>query len=273
MTSPRHRRLLADAKRMHEAYTGHSHVTVEPLGPAPAERYRVMYSVPGLLLTPDNRVARTHVHVVEIYLPASYPREKPYCVAQTPVFHPNFGSHVCIADYWSPAQSLVDVVVQMGEMLQWQVYNTRSPLNAVAARWAAENTHQLPVGMQGVHPLADLAVSLADVTVPLRPVAFSVDPPAPLPSAPPAPLEPAPVPAMTFGPLLAVPHAPPAHEATPVAALPLQPTGYSSPDATPLADLAALVGPETPELERLLPPAASPLPVRMPRSTTVLPSF
>lgn len=160
MTSPRHRRLEADADRMQQAFAGHPHVAVELLGPAPAERYRITYTVPGLYLTPDNRVARTHLHVIEVYLPASYPRDKPYCVAHTPVFHPNFGSHVCIADHWSPAQSLVDVVVQMGEMLQWQVFNTRSPLNAVAARWAAENTHQLPVGMQSVYSLSDIAISL-----------------------------------------------------------------------------------------------------------------
>ena len=187
MTSPRTRRLTADAQRLHDAFTGHPAVHVEALGPAPAERYRVVYGVPGLRLTPDHHVARAYQHVVEVYLGAGYPREKPYVVSQTPVFHPNFGSHVCIADHWTPSQSLVDVVVQMGEMLQWQAFNTRSPLNAVAARWAAENTHQLPVGATSVQPLADVAVRLEapTVVVPAQPVG-RLDEPDSWPGAAPA---------------------------------------------------------------------------------------
>jgi ubiquitin-protein ligase len=62
------------------------------------------------------------------------------------VFHPNFGEYVCIADFWSPAQSLADIVMDVGLMLQWQKYNVQSPLNAVAADWAVKHRDELPVG-------------------------------------------------------------------------------------------------------------------------------
>jgi hypothetical protein len=69
---------------------------------------------------------------------------------QTPVFHPNFGPNpgdeICIGDFWTPAQTLVDIVAKIGEMLQFQNYNVRSPLNAVAARWVAQNEGIFPVG-------------------------------------------------------------------------------------------------------------------------------
>jgi ubiquitin-protein ligase len=87
-----------------------------------------------------------NVTVVDFVLPINYPREKPHAVALEKVFHPNFGEYVCIADFWSPAQKLADIILDVGEMLQWQKYNIKSPLNAVAADWAVKHKDELPVG-------------------------------------------------------------------------------------------------------------------------------
>jgi ubiquitin-protein ligase len=140
---------------MVSAFAGHPSIQVSAIGTLPPERYRVLYKVPGLTLSPDNRPVRTQQTLVDFFLPASYPREKPYLTTAAPVFHPNFGAHVCIADHWSPSQSLVDIVVQVGDMLQWRTYNVRSPLNALAANWSMDNAHQLPVGNVDVMPMRD----------------------------------------------------------------------------------------------------------------------
>lgn len=144
--NPRSRRLSADHESLVHAFAGHPTIVVTPVGPLPPERYTVVFNLPGLRLDAQNHVTRVHQHVVDLYLPQGYPREKPYATTAHPVFHPNFGAHICLADFWSPSQSLVDVVVQIGDMLQYRLYNVRSPLNAVAAAWATENQHQLPVG-------------------------------------------------------------------------------------------------------------------------------
>jgi ubiquitin-protein ligase len=146
MTSPRLRRLDSDYQRMMTSFSGHPAIRLEPVGPTPPDRYRVIFSVPGLRISDDGIISRVEQHLVEIYLPAEYPREKPYCTTANPVFHPNFGSYICIADFWSPGQSLVDVVVQIGDMLQYKLFNTQSPLNALAAKWASENLSRLPIG-------------------------------------------------------------------------------------------------------------------------------
>lgn len=153
MSTPRLRRLSADFDRMTRAFAGHPHVVVQPNGPFPPERYRVVYNVTGLHQTPDNALVRVGQHVVDITLPGGYPREKPYCTTVSPVFHPNFGNYICIADFWSPGQALVDVVVQIGDMLQYKLYNTSSPLNALAARWAVENIAHLPIGTHELLPM------------------------------------------------------------------------------------------------------------------------
>lgn len=151
--SPRLRRLAADHEAVLRAFSGHRHVRVNPMSASPPDRYRVVYDVPGLVLDESNALHLVYQHVVDIQLGATYPRDKPYCTTPARVFHPNFGAHICVADYWSPSQSIVDLIVQIGDMIQYRTYNTRSPLNAVAARWAVENIDRLPLGDLDLYPV------------------------------------------------------------------------------------------------------------------------
>jgi hypothetical protein len=117
-TSPRLRRLRADFDAVLSAFTGHRHVVVSPMGPVPPDRYRVVYNVPGMVVDAQNKLHVVWQHVVDIHLGAAYPRDKPYCTAGGPVFHPNFGARVCGADYWSPSQASVGRSVRIGGLLQ-----------------------------------------------------------------------------------------------------------------------------------------------------------
>lgn len=143
--NPRHRRLAADFAAIKSEFSGHKHITVEPLGANPPEVYRITYRVRGLQLDGDQPVT-VDEHVCEIRLPLGYPREQPYVVPLTPVFHPNVAAHYCVGDYWSAGQPLVDIIRKVGDMIQFRTYNVRSPLDAVAAKWTAENEALLPIG-------------------------------------------------------------------------------------------------------------------------------
>ena len=71
----------------------------------------------------------------------------------TPVFHPNFdATSVCIGDFWAPSERLDDLIVRVGRMIAYQEYNTKSPLNGLAARWAAENPQFLPIDPREIAP-------------------------------------------------------------------------------------------------------------------------
>ena len=144
--SPRQRRLASDQTSIIVAFAGHPYITVTPVGPSPASQYQVVYRVPALRKTPANELQEIRLTVVLITLPVGYPREKPYCTTQEQIFHPNFGNYICIADFWSPSNTLVDVIIEIGQMLQYQLYNTRSPLNALAARWVSDNSSRIPIG-------------------------------------------------------------------------------------------------------------------------------
>ena len=76
----------------------------------------------------------TSVHRAEIFLPKDYPHRPPYCRMVTPVFHPNIDPQkICIGDHWSAGQRLAELIVRIGEMITYQSYNVKSPLNAEAA--------------------------------------------------------------------------------------------------------------------------------------------
>lgn len=146
MASPRVKRLESDYQALRLKFDGHPYITVQAIGSTPPDKYRVIYRVPSMRLDPQNRPIITQLTVVDFELPMAYPKEKPRAVATEAVFHPNFGDYVCIADFWSPAQSLCDIVLEVGEMLQWQKYNILSPLDAVAADFAVKHISELPIG-------------------------------------------------------------------------------------------------------------------------------
>ena len=160
--NPRLRRLQSDYDEVRAVFSGHQHVSVEPRGTRrPPESYHVSFRVEGLWLDGDQPSYRDR-HEVEIVLPRGYPAEKPYCVALTPIFHPNIRDYFCIADYWAAGTTLVDVIAKLGDMIQWRIYNPASPLDAIAAKWAVEQESS------GLFPLGHVDLGVPDVDVALR---------------------------------------------------------------------------------------------------------
>ena len=151
---PRLRRLVMDAKQMQDEFVGHQQVIVEPLGPSPPEAYRITYHIRGVRLDDTGtQPIFADEHVVEVRLGAGYPRDKPLFLMRTPIFHPNFGPRagdaVCIGDAWTAAQPLVDLILKVGDMIQYREYNVKAPLNSDAARWVrhTESHGIFPVGL------------------------------------------------------------------------------------------------------------------------------
>ncbi len=155
------RRLYADSRRITEHFSGHPNIQVVPLQGDPPEAYHVTFHVRGLRLdTRANRPIAVNEHRVRIYLHEGYPREKPRCTMETEVFHPNIShQQICIGDHWTPGESIDDLIIQIGEMIQYRNYNTKSPLNGIAARWAEINASLLPIGDVDLYQ-PDIEISL-----------------------------------------------------------------------------------------------------------------
>jgi len=149
--NPRLRRLQADYESIRERFSGHPNIVVEPLGTVrPPDMYRVTYLVRGLVATEAGEPELRESHVVDIQLPLRYPFDKPVARPEERIFHPNIGDFFCTADHWTPDTTICDLILQMGDMIQWRDYNIGSPLDTVAADWAIANEKSksvdLPVG-------------------------------------------------------------------------------------------------------------------------------
>ena len=147
MTPARMRRLASDYEEVKKNFAGHKNIIVTPIGDEPPEKYHVTYFVNGIYLLPDGRIETLGRHEVEITLHAEYPRYKPICKIMTPIWHPNFrDGQICIGDIWGAGESLSDIIINIGDMIQYKSWNSYSPLSSEAAQWAMENKHLFPVG-------------------------------------------------------------------------------------------------------------------------------
>lgn len=143
----RMRRLASDWEQVKKDFAGHKNIIVTPIGEELPEKYHVTYFVNGIYLLPDGRIETLSRHEVEITLHADYPRYKPICKILTPIWHPNFrDDQICIGDIWGAGESLTDIIINIGDMIQYKSWNSFSPLSADAAQWAIENKHLFPVG-------------------------------------------------------------------------------------------------------------------------------
>lgn len=163
----RMRRLLSDYNQVKKDFAGHKNIIVTPVGEEPPEKYHVTYFVNGIYLLPDGRIETLARHEVEITLHADYPRYKPICRIMTPIWHPNFrDGQICIGDIWGAGESLSDIIVNIGDMIQYRSWNSYSPLSADAAQWAMENKHLFPIGNIDLY-IADYASSREVVEIDL----------------------------------------------------------------------------------------------------------
>lgn len=145
MSTVRLRRLHADYLKLQDYVRRHPRVQLVQHDGDPPERYQLRYAITSLRQK-DDELLHVSDHLVEIALPLNYPRTPPQCRMLTPIFHPNIAPHaVCIGDHWSAGESLASIVARIGEMIAYQSYNTKSPLNGEAARWVADHIDELPL--------------------------------------------------------------------------------------------------------------------------------
>ena len=149
----RTRRLLADAEQMNRVFKDFPLIRLHSVSGDPPDVYQIEYRVKGLDAGTNGKPVFREHHLVEIQLTGDYPRLSPMCKMLTTTFHPNIDtSTICVGDHWTAGERLADLVVRIGEMLSYQLYNIRSPLDGEAAMWADLNGEKLPVDNRNMRP-------------------------------------------------------------------------------------------------------------------------
>ena len=147
------RRMMADAQAMAAMFRDFPLIRVQAVAGDPAEVYHVEFDINGLQRGADGKPSPRQQHKAEIQLTSEYPRVGPKCKMLTPIFHPNIDpATICVGDHWTAGERLADLVVRIGQMIAYQEYNIKSPLDAEAAMWADLNAKNLPVDSRDLHP-------------------------------------------------------------------------------------------------------------------------
>ena len=119
----RARRLKADFDRVKALHDLRGLFAIEGIGGDPPEQYIIRFTCRGIARIEGDRPIYSDLHRVRLTLTDSYPDTPPIMEWLTPVFHPNIrpdGQGVCIGE-WYPAKTLDQLVIMLGEMVQYQL--------------------------------------------------------------------------------------------------------------------------------------------------------
>jgi ubiquitin-protein ligase/phage FluMu protein Com len=151
--SPRQRRLNSDLEAVTKGLLKSRYIKVVRMEGSPPEVYYVEYNVRGIESACGEQIKYRDQHLLKVQLTSGYPREQPKCQLLTPIFHPNFEPAViCIGDHWTAQERLIDLIIRIGEMIAYQSYNIKSPLDGEAAMWADQHEHLLPISKTDLMP-------------------------------------------------------------------------------------------------------------------------
>jgi ubiquitin-protein ligase len=126
----------------------------------PPERYLIRFTCKGVeKLRPNGDPVYREAHEVSLYLHAEYPLKQPQLKWLTPIFHPNIHvtGAVCIGAWW-PAKTLDEMLLTLGEMIQYKNFDPKDPMNSKAAAWALRQKAIFPIDRRPLkgQSLADL---------------------------------------------------------------------------------------------------------------------
>lgn len=113
----------------------------------PVEKYLIRFTCKGVeSVSSSGKPTVREAHEVSVYLHAEYPLKQPQLKWLSPIFHPNIHvtGAVCIGAWW-PAKTLDELLLSLGEMVQYKNYDPKDPMNSKAAAWAMRHKQLFPI--------------------------------------------------------------------------------------------------------------------------------
>jgi len=157
----RYARLAIEYTKLMNLAARSSLIEVQPVEVQPGwppEKYIITYRCRGIASIDKQKLPQaSEFHQVSMYMGSDYPLKEPYLRWLTPIWHPNIDHvephHVCtnnVQNWWA-AKPLAELVLAMGEMVQYKHYHAKGvtpfPLDRVAAEWVLEVAE--PLGIVG----------------------------------------------------------------------------------------------------------------------------
>lgn len=158
----RDRRLRNDYKAVMDLVNRSDFIQVLSTDGDPPERYLIRFTCKGVeKVNSHGQPVFSENHEVSLYLHAEYPLKQPQLKWHTPIFHPNIHvtGAVCIGTWWA-AKNLDELLLSLGEMIQYKNLDPSDPMNSKAAYWARRNRQLFPIDPRPLkgESLSDLIV-------------------------------------------------------------------------------------------------------------------
>lgn len=158
----RETRLRNDYDRVRDLVNRSEFINILKTEGDPVEKYLIRYTCHGVEgISSSGKPVIRDAHEVSIYLHAEYPLKQPQLKWLTPIFHPNIHvtGAVCIGAWW-PAKTLDELLLTLGEMIQYKNFDPKDPMNSKAAAWSLRNKSLFPIDKRDLkgQSLEDLIV-------------------------------------------------------------------------------------------------------------------
>lgn len=158
----RETRLRNDHQRIRDLVNRSEFINVVTTEGEPPEKYLIRFTCRGVeKVSPSGKAVYRDLHEVSVYLHSEYPLKQPQLKWLTPIFHPNIHitGAVCIGAWW-PAKTLDELLLTLGEMIQYKNFDPQDPMNSRAATWAQRNKGMFPVDARELkgQSIADMIV-------------------------------------------------------------------------------------------------------------------
>ena len=143
----RETRLRNDYSRIRDLVNRSEFIHIVATEGEPVEKYLIRFSCRGVeKVSHSGKPVYRDSHDVSIYLHSEYPLKQPQLKWLTPIYHPNIHvtGAVCIGAWW-PAKTLDELLLTLGEMVQYKNFDPRDPMNSRAATWALRNKNLFPI--------------------------------------------------------------------------------------------------------------------------------
>ncbi len=127
-------------------FISHPAISVNPTQGDPPEEYDISYQIAGMVQTEEGEVHETFGHTISLTIPFGYPHFPPSCKPNSNIFHPDFDpAAICITNFWEQEQSLPDLIINIGRMINCEIYSTSNFFNEDAGEWYQKNSDRFPL--------------------------------------------------------------------------------------------------------------------------------
>lgn len=128
-----------------EHFAAHPVISIRPTKGDPPDQYEITYTITGMSKTGEGKIVESIDHTVDLAIPFGFPHFPPSCKPKSDIFHPDFDpAAICLGDFWEQDRSLSDLIIQIGKMINGEIYSTTNAFNEEAAEWYLDNSGKFP---------------------------------------------------------------------------------------------------------------------------------